>query len=258
MSAQSRAVLRRPYRAFHFPGPSAPNNPYLSLLNLAVSMVKIAVECQAQEVSVTLAEIYKLILWALTTLGSAFLGSYLGAYLKKKGENQAIHEDLTNVLEQVSAVTTTTKTIEAKISDDVWRRQKHWELKRDVLFEVLRKFRAAEETLVFFDGLMGVHAENPEVTHFLKSSVEAGEKWLAASGEFEEAQSLLEAVCDQELVAASKRLRRHLRSVAVKIGNKEFEAYKQSREETQKLSLDFKGAIRKELDLLTQPSDVLS
>jgi len=55
---------------------------------------------------------------AVTTLISAGIGAYLGAYLKKKGENLATHEDIGKLLDQVRAVTTITKEIEAKISDE--------------------------------------------------------------------------------------------------------------------------------------------
>ena len=50
-----------------------------------------------------------LVLWALTTLVSAFIGSYLGAYLKKKGENLATHEDVNKLVQQVQAVTSATR-----------------------------------------------------------------------------------------------------------------------------------------------------
>jgi hypothetical protein len=54
-------------------------------------------------------------------------GAYFGAYLKKKGENLATHEDINKVLVQVRATTQATKEIEAKISSEVWDRQKLWE-----------------------------------------------------------------------------------------------------------------------------------
>jgi hypothetical protein len=90
----------------------------------------------------------KLIALALTTLIGAFIGSFLGSYLKKKGENLATHEDLDKLVEQVRAVTTTTKEIEAKISTDVWDRQKRWEMKREVLFEATRRLGAVEDSLI--------------------------------------------------------------------------------------------------------------
>jgi hypothetical protein len=69
---------------------------------------------------------------------SAGLGAYLGSYLKKKGENLATHEDLALLIDQVNAVTTTTKEIEARISSDMWDRQKQWEMKKEGAFEVMK------------------------------------------------------------------------------------------------------------------------
>src|SRR5208282_4811332 len=77
---------------------------------------------------------------AATTLVSGGVGLYLGAYLKKKGENLATHEDVDKLVEQVRAVTTTTKEIEAKVSGEAWNRQRRWELKRGVLLEGAKKF----------------------------------------------------------------------------------------------------------------------
>src|SRR6266404_3989380 len=90
----------------------------------------------------------KLIALALTTLIGAFIGSYLASYLKKKGENLATREDLDKLVEQVRAVTTATKEIEAKISTDVWDRQKRWEMKRDLLFEATRRLAAVNDSLM--------------------------------------------------------------------------------------------------------------
>ena len=59
--------------------------------------------------------------------------AYFGAYLKKKGENLATHEDLNGLVKQVEAVTQTTKMIEYAISNDIWDRQKRWEMRRDTL-----------------------------------------------------------------------------------------------------------------------------
>jgi hypothetical protein len=66
-------------------------------------------------------------------------GAYLGSYLKKKEENWATHEDLNKLITQVAAVTKTAKEIEASISNDVWRRQRSWDIRRDVFFDVLKQ-----------------------------------------------------------------------------------------------------------------------
>src|SRR5437870_10327269 len=84
------------------------------------------------------------VMLGLAVLASGFLG-FLAGYMKKKGENLATHEDIGKLVEQMSAVTKATKEIEAKISSDVWDRQKHWEMKREVLFVAAKK-RSEEHT----------------------------------------------------------------------------------------------------------------
>jgi hypothetical protein len=74
-------------------------------------------------------------LWVLTVLAGGFIG-FMAAYLKKKGENLATHEDITKLVDQVRAVTTATKEIEAKISTEVWDRV-HGEL---LIWATIRAF----------------------------------------------------------------------------------------------------------------------
>lgn len=79
--------------------------------------------------------IVQLSVWILSTLIGAFVGSFLGAYLKTKGENLATHEDLDKLIKQMEATTNATKAIEARISNEVWDRQRQWEMKRDAILE---------------------------------------------------------------------------------------------------------------------------
>jgi hypothetical protein len=69
-----------------------------------------------------------------------YLKSYTSAYAAKKGETTAIQEKLKTLVEQGRTLTQATKEIEAKISDDVWARQRRWELKKEIALEVLRVF----------------------------------------------------------------------------------------------------------------------
>jgi hypothetical protein len=77
-------------------------------------------------------------------------GAYLGSYLKKKGENLATHEDVDKLVKQVAVVTETIKEIEAKISNDVWDRQRKWEMKRDALSEAGKDLGSMEDCLITF------------------------------------------------------------------------------------------------------------
>jgi hypothetical protein len=99
--------------------------------------------------------------WALTSIGGAFVGSYLGAYMKKKGQDRAIKEGFDEVLRQARETTAATKGIEAKISDNVWDRQKRWELKRDVLFDAVKKMAQLEEKLNYMRDVVQLEFDNP-------------------------------------------------------------------------------------------------
>jgi hypothetical protein len=81
--------------------------------------------------------------WVITLL-CAGGGAYFGSYLKKKGENLATHEDFDRLLAEVETTTKTTKSIEEKISDMFWNKQRRWELKRDVLLDAARKMGALQ------------------------------------------------------------------------------------------------------------------
>jgi hypothetical protein len=74
-------------------------------------------------------------MFVTTALGS-WVGVYLSSYLKKKGENLATHEDIDKLIDQVSAVTTTTKQIEAKISNEMWQRERKCELQLKAIASV--------------------------------------------------------------------------------------------------------------------------
>jgi hypothetical protein len=89
----------------------------------------------------------QIILFALGISLGALLNTYLTSYMKKKGENFATREDLQDLVKQMSAVTEATKKIEADISSGVWDRQKRWELRRDTLFEVVKRLTELEEAL---------------------------------------------------------------------------------------------------------------
>jgi hypothetical protein len=100
----------------------------------------------------TESEIYFLIgKWAgyiVTTFLASLLGAYFGAYAKKSAENKAIHENLKNLVEEMKAVTTATKEIEARISNEFWGRQTRWEVQKAALLDSLRELAGAE-TLVW-------------------------------------------------------------------------------------------------------------
>jgi hypothetical protein len=143
-----------------------------------------------------------LVFFGLTALASG-AGAYFGSYLKKKGENLATHEDIDKLLEQVSAVTKTTKEIEAKISDDVWSRQKHWELKRDVLFDVAKGLGSIVDALT---DVFAVYETDSKSTQTEKENparsqkrIEAIVRFNDAANQVDQTVSLVALVCGDEV-----------------------------------------------------------
>ncbi|MGH9607374.1 MAG: hypothetical protein ACRD3N_16930 [Terracidiphilus sp.] len=82
----------------------------------------------------------------LTILVGIFVASVV-AYGKRKGEIGAENENFRTLLEQVKETTEAQKRIEAKISDDVWDRQKQWEMKRDAAFDVIKSLGVLKNAL---------------------------------------------------------------------------------------------------------------
>lgn len=121
----------------------------------------------------------------VTTLVASGVGAFIGSYLKKKGENLATHEDIDKLTDQVTAVTTTTKQIEAAISNEMWRRE-----------------RKAEAQLKTID------AVNTLTTNFLQQAIADRHyrpdiEWFSAFGV---ADAAVKALFDEEAYKAFKSL----------------------------------------------------
>jgi hypothetical protein len=132
------------------------------------------------------------------SLVGGWLGSYLGAYLKKKGENLATREDLDKLVEQVAAVTKTTKEIEAKISDEVWDRQKRWELKRDAIFEIIRELGTMEVALGDFFSVFRVAGDSAKTQFFRDRMMQEHENFQKVHQSFERAKAVAMLVCSEK------------------------------------------------------------
>jgi hypothetical protein len=160
------------------------------------------------------------IAWLLVTLVGSFGGSYLGAYFKKKGENVATHEDIDKLVQQVQAVTTATKEIEAKISSEVWDRQRRWELKRDVLMDATKKLGVCMDA---FAGLTSAyHADREAILKGepgrIDKRIERAEAWVAASSEFGTTTVLLVSlVCGEELKVVLEYFGKITRRVGIEL-----------------------------------------
>jgi hypothetical protein len=74
---------------------------------------------------------------------------FLRSYSGEKGKNLATKED-------IRELTRAAEEIKAKISDDVWDRQKQWELRRDAVLGAVRAFAGLESELVSLNSALSV------------------------------------------------------------------------------------------------------
>jgi hypothetical protein len=130
---------------------------------------------------------------SLITMLGAGLAAYFGSYLKKKGENLATRGDIGKLVEQVAAVTQTTKEIEARISNEIWDRQKRWELKRDVLFDASKRLSELNDAVIYYATAASVQPQNTEAWN--KTFSEAAQRALRATEAYHETMSLTTVVC---------------------------------------------------------------
>jgi hypothetical protein len=166
---------------------------------------------------------------AITTLLSAGCGAYLGAYLKKKGENLATAEDLHQLLIQVESVTQTTKTIEAAISDKMWNRQRQWELKRDAVLSAIESLgRADDALLAMVLAILKAREEGPKITPFIDQKRNAClDIWKEAISTYDEKRRVISLVCSKETSHAFQRAGHQIRTGASKVFKGEVKTFEE-------------------------------
>jgi hypothetical protein len=156
-----------------------------------------------------------LLLLILSFIGAGG-GAYFGSYLKKKGGNLATHEDISKLVDQMRAVTQATKEIEAKISNDVWERQRKWEIKREALFEAMKELAGVDYSLAMLDAsfLEGRISVEPNSLHFIMTREQAIELWNRALLNFNRAKVLAFLVCGGEVKKAFETVARSIATYA--------------------------------------------
>lgn len=145
---------------------------------------------------------------------SAGIGAFFGAYLKKKGENLATHEDLDNLVLQVKATTEATKAIEARITNDLWVSQKGWELKRDILMQWFRSVHDANEAAREASHLIDKLAQNDgHMDGWKKDLNTITERWSKSHANVRTLMMDVEAVAGEDLSNAEFAIRIHMRLI---------------------------------------------
>lgn len=191
-----------------------------------------------------------MIVTVLATLVGSFAGAYLSAYFKKKGENLATHEDIDKLVDEVAAVTTTTKKIEAEISGDMWDRQKRWELKRDVLLQGARRMADTQAAILELEGVLKVETQSSSSQtprDMSQHQEQALAKWTSAMSAADETALLASVVCGRDAGRLFANLNTLGEHVVKRILEKDTSAYRESCEEIAKKAGLVRDFIRREL-----------
>lgn len=195
--------------------------------------------------------------WILSVVGSLWIGSYFSPYLRKRAENLASHDDLQMLIDQVKATTEATRRIEAQISNEVWDRQRQWELKRDILLDALRSVNEFENTLMEF-GAVFKTANSPENAQNKSWDLRKNDalvNWANASRQFENARVLGALVSGKDLREAFDVLAASFRdSFPILKKGKDDEEFHDAIEKVQKYSTFVLLMLRIELDIPERPS----
>jgi hypothetical protein len=186
--------------------------------------------------------------WLFTIL-SAGVGAYLGSYLKRKGENLATKEDFNDLKEQTRELRQTTKEIEAKIDDQVWNKQRQWEMKRDILLEFARTTSDFEQAVM----RIATKVENRSNSlHEAELFNRALARWNESSDKFERDSFATGLVVSTKSRLALMELSKALRAATNDIlQHQKKEAYSNHHEDIVLRLEIVKGLIREELGIMT-------
>ncbi|MGC2282950.1 MAG: hypothetical protein WA603_23270 [Candidatus Acidiferrales bacterium] len=195
------------------------------------------------------------ILWALSVIVALVVGRFLKSYMSQKGENLATHEDIEKLVDQMRAVTTATKEIEAKISDEVWDRQKRWELRRDLLLDAVKKSGEPDDAVTNFHAVCMTEkmmqslgkAPNNE------NKVESGARFWKAANNFDRAVSLVRVICGDETIKGFHALGLMSRLLYQEMSGGNPEAFVQKTKEYVEKQKEVTAAIRRELRIAPSP-----
>jgi hypothetical protein len=161
----------------------------------------------------------------LSMLLGGFTGSFLGSYLKKKGENLATHEDLRKLVQQVEATTIATKSIEAKITNEVWDRQRQWEMKRDAVFDFVSAIVAADDALNTFASAIELERGDSNPERWVEQRAITSTAMNEALDRFDYKRTIALLVCNKSTHAALLKMSQILRGAVERIRNETAVSY---------------------------------
>jgi hypothetical protein len=125
------------------------------------------------------------------------------------------------------AVTQATKEIESKISNEMWDRQKQWEIKKDAIFDAMKEMGRVENSLIELMARYIAFKSEIVAEDERQARVDAGTRFQQALMSLNRANVLLALVCSDEvrnkisvIVGIGTNVRKHLSTNDVNEANK--------------------------------------
>jgi hypothetical protein len=196
-----------------------------------------------------MADIPLVVIWfGLTFIISGF-GAYCGAYLKRRGQGFATQDDINKLVDQGRSVNKAMNEIGAKISTEVWDKQKLWELKRDVLFEAIRRVGEIEELLNTLNSILQIELKEPKEGNLAWMEMKIGnnKKWSRALAHFDETKLFVGVTCAKETKEAFDSYGKLGLELAMAINRRTADSYQKYFPELTVKHLAVRTAVRNEL-----------
>jgi len=172
--------------------------------------------------------------------------NFFRSYSSEKGKNLATKED-------IRELTRTTEEIKAKISDEMWDRQKQWEMRRDAVYDAWRALRELETALIDLRSayLCPIPSNNDDLkNHVSNTRQNTAVQFYACFTKFNHAKELADLVVGKELTKHFSAYFQNVGPIAKEIvkGNPGFYTSEKSKELAD-ISNEIRQEARKELNI---------
>lgn len=171
------------------------------------------------DATVTFSGPLQVLTWLGTTSLAALIGAAFGSYFGKKGEIQAVQEDLHKVVAQTAAITKAQETIRGQLSNQTWDRQRQWEMKRDAVLALVLSLGRARDTLMYLGGCAEKLRETGQTDWRSDSRItELALEWQRRMEDFDEKRLIASFLCSDDfgttLTETGKEIRRAYKKVS--------------------------------------------
>lgn len=170
---------------------------------------------------------------------------FFNSYSAKKGENLATKED-------IAQLTKIAEGIKAKISDEYWDRQKQWELRRDVVIDMIRAHADLDgymsELATMCSIPLEILSDDDQMKHKTKL-YEVSLEWRKRADAYQRARNVADIAIHGELSRAASAYFQNAAKLSIGIQKRTVLYVSSSQLELAKLSNRLVLAARKELNI---------